>query len=118
MFSVADNNVITITRGDTASTAIYINKGTNLDPEQYVLQAGDVVYIGIMEFGQSFEDAIVKYKLDGEDLNDAGNVVWNIKSTDTEFLEEGKYFYQIKLVRGSGELVDTIVSKTEFFIQD
>lgn len=118
MFSVADNNIITITRGDTASTAIYINSGTNLDPEKYILTSDDVVYIGIMEFGQMFEDAIVKYRLTSENLNDDNNVVWEIKSTDTEYLEEGKYFYEIKLTRSNGELVDTIVSKTEFFIQD
>lgn len=118
MFSVADNNVITITRGDTATTAIYINQGTNLDPEQYVLQSGDVIYIGVMEYGQLFEDAIIKYRLDESDLNDAGNAVWKIKATDTEYLDEGKYFYEIKLARDNGELVDTIVSKTELYIQD
>lgn len=118
MFSVADNNVVTITRGDTATTAIYINKGTNLDLEQYVLENDDVVYVGIMEFNQMFEDAIVKYKLTTSDVNTDGNVVLNIKSTDTEYLEPGKYFYEIKLARQNGQLVDTIVPRTEFFIQE
>ena len=121
MFSVSANNVITITRGDSASTAIYINRGTKLDPERYVLTENDAVYVGIMEFNQSFEDAIVKYKLTSENLNQDNDVTWTIKSTDTEYLEPGKYFYQIKLVRNDGtenQLVDTIVSKTELFIQD
>lgn len=118
MFSVASNNVITITRGDSASTPIFINCGDALDIEQYVLKETDAVYIGIMENGSKFEDAIIKYKLTSDDLNDDNNVVWSIKPTDTEYLEAGKYLYEIKLTRNDGKFVDTIVSKTPFFIQD
>lgn len=118
MFSVAANNVITITRGDSASTVIYINSGNKLNPVRYTLTGTDAVYVGIMEFNQPFEEAIVKYKFTVDNLNQDGDVVWTIKPTDTEYLEPGKYFYQIKLNRNDGEFVDTIVSKTEFFIQD
>lgn len=118
MFSVASNNVITITRGDSASTSIFINCGDALDTEQYVLEDTDAVYVGVMENDSKFEDAIIKYKLTSDDLDENNNVVWSLKPTDTEYLEPGKYFYEVKLTRNDGGLVDTVVSKTPFFIQD
>lgn len=147
MFSVDSHNVITITRGDSAFTVIFINQGTLLEPERYELQGEDTLYIGVMEPGQRFEDAVIKYRLTTEDLNQDGDALWVFKPTDTEYLEPGKYFYEIKLVRGGEEtatvepespsqppvmrgsiidyveptdpeFVDTVVSKTLFFIQD
>lgn len=118
MFSVDSHNVITITRGDSASTVIFVNQGTLIEQVRYELQPNDALYVGVMEPHQKFEDAIIKYKLTNEDLNRDGDVVWSFKPTDTEYLEPGKYFYQIKLVRNSGQYVDTIVSKTPFYIQD
>jgi len=118
MFSVDSHNVITITRGDSASTVIFVNQGTLIEQVRYELQPNDALYIGVMEPHQKFEDAIIKYKLTDEDLNRDGDVVWSFKPTDTEYLEPGKYFYQIKLVRSNGQYVDTIVSKTPFYIQD
>lgn len=118
MFSVDSHNVITITRGDSASTVIFVNQGTLIEQVRYELQPNDALYVGVMEPHQKFEDAIIKYKLTDEDLNRDGDVVWSFKPTDTEYLEPGKYFYQIKLVRNNGQYVDTIVSKTPFYIQD
>ena len=121
MFSISDNNVITITRGDSASFTLYLNKGTNLEPEKYILKAGDAVYMGIMEANQRFEDAIVKYKFTSEDLDVGNNVKIKIKATDTEYLEPDKYFYQVKLVyldEDNDEQVSTVISKTPFFVQD
>lgn len=118
MFSVSHNNTIQITRGDTATVAIFINAGTPLEMERYSLQERDAVYIGIMEPNQRFEDAIMKYKLTIEDVNLDGDPEWKIRAKDTEFLEPGTYFYEIKLSRANDLMVDTIVSKTYFYIQD
>ncbi len=121
MFSIADNNVITITRGDSASFSLFLNKGTKLEPEQYVLTDNDAVYMGIMEANQMFENAIVKYKFTVDDLDKNNDVKIKIKATDTEYLEEDKYFYQIKLVytdEDGDEQVNTVISRTPFFIQN
>ena len=77
--------------------------------------------MGIMEPGQRFEDAIIKYKFTRENLNQDNDVKVQIKPTDTEYLEPGKYFYQIKLVYiddDGDEQVSTVISKTEFYIQE
>lgn len=121
MFDISENNVITITRGDSATFSLYLNKGTNLDPEQYILTGSDAVYMGIMEANQRFEDAIVKYKFTASDLDSSNNVKIKIKATDTEYLEPDKYFYQIKLASTDSdgdEQVSTVISRTEFFVQD
>ena len=121
MFSIAENNVISITRGDSASFSLYLNKGTNLEPSQYILTENDAVYVGIMEANQSFENAIIKYKLTYENLDEDNNVKIKIKSTDTEYLEPDKYFYQIKLVyvdEDGDKQVNTVVAKTPFFVNE
>lgn len=118
MFSIAKNNSITITRGDSASTSIFINRGDLLEVEQYQFQPEDVVYVGVMEYGQRFEDAIIKYKLTAEDLDADGCPILHFSSTDTEYLEPGTYFYEVKLSRDNGAWVDTVVSKTPIYIQD
>ena len=117
MFSVSKNNVITITRGDFVTTTIYLNIGSLLDPDRYTLTDTDILYIGVMEYGQRFEDALIKYRLTSDNLNENGDVVWNIESLDTEYLEPGKYFYTIKLVQDGGR-TSTVVPNTEFYIQD
>lgn len=121
MFSISENNVITITRGDSASFSLYLNKGTNLDLSRYVLKGNDAVYMGIMEPNKRFEDAIIKYKFTTADLDHDNNVKIKIKATDTEYLEPDKYFYQIKLTYtddDGDEQVSTVISRTEFFVQD
>ena len=121
MFSVASNNVITITRGDSASFVLYLNKGTKLEPSRFVLGDNDAVYMGIMEANQRFEDAIVKFKFTKENLNQDGDIKIKLKATDTEYLEPDKYFYQIKLVYiddDDDEQVNTVIDRTEFFVQE
>ena len=71
-----------------------------------------------MEAGQRFEDAIVKFKLTAEDLDQDGCPILHLDPTDTEYLEPGQYFYEVKLAREDGAWVDTVVSKTPFYIQD
>lgn len=121
MFSIDSNNVIQITRGDSASFTLYLNKGTSLEPSRYVLKEGDAVYLGVMEQGQQFEDAIIKYKFTNANLSADGDVKVKIKSTDTEYLEPATYTYQVKLVYlddDNDEQVNTVIDRTNFLIRD
>lgn len=120
MFEIATNNVIKITRGDSAFFTLTLNCGTKLNPSQYILKGEDAVYMGIMEADKEWEDAIIKYKFTSENLDENNNVKIKIKSTDTEYLMPGKYFYQVKLVwfdDDNDEQVSTVIDRVEFFIQ-
>lgn len=118
MFDISRDNVISITRGDSAKFPLFINTGTELKPIRYVLEEGDEVYLAIMQPNQYFENAIVKKKYTDEDLNDHGDVLIKIRPEDTEQLIPGKYYYQIKskLRTADGYEVHTVIKKTEFFI--
>lgn len=121
MFAISENNVIQITRGDSAFFTLFLNKGSNLEPSRYVMKENDAVYMGIMEVNQRFEDAIIKKKFTTADLDQDNNVKIKIKATDTEYLEPDKYLYQIKLVwydDDNDEQVSTVIDKTEFFVKD
>lgn len=127
MFNIARNNIITITRGDTAKAELLINTGTSLEPNIIGLGNQDAVYFGIMEPNQPFEHAIVKKKISNENFNsESTTVVIYFDSTDTEFLLPGVYYYSVKLYRPNGDsdgedarpLIDTIIPKTKFIILD
>lgn len=126
MFNIAKNGIITITRGDSAETSLYINIGTELEPLITKLGENDRIYLGVMEPNQLFEDAILKKVYTHEDHADkddpyALNISFDCE--DTENLLPGVYYYSIKLYRpGNGlttkDRVDTIVPKRKFIIVD
>ena len=131
MFDVAKNGIITITRGDSAETSLYINIGTELKPMPEKLGDNDQVYLGIMEPNQLFEDAIIKkvytYK-DHKDEDDPEALTISFDCEDTENLLPGVYYYSIKLYRRGNndpkkgpitkDRIDTIVPKRKFIIVD
>ena len=124
MFNIAKNGIITITRGDSAETSLYINIGTELEPLITKLGDNDKVYLGVMEPNQLFEDAIIKKvytKDDHKDEDEALTISFDCE--DTENLLPGVYYYSIKLYRpGDGlttkDRIDTIVPKKKFIIVD
>lgn len=129
MFNIAKNGIITITRGDSAETSLYINIGTELKPEKWKLGDNDQVYLGIMEPNQLFEDAIVKKKYTKDDHKDEDEALTiSFDCEDTENLLPGVYYYSIKLYRRGNndpekgpitkDRIDTIVPKRKFIVVD
>ena len=115
------NNIIEINRGDTFTSTLYLNKGTEQEPLQYVLKDGDEVYLGVMEPNVPFENAILKKKYTYKNLDKDNNVVIRIEAEDTTCLLPGKYFYQIKLkIKNKDNTYDinTVVPKNEFIIME
>lgn len=122
MVSLGDDGVITMNRGDTAKFPLFINKGTSLQPSRYELGDKDQVFLALMEPNQPFEEALLKQKYTKADLNKYGDIVITFKHDDTKCILPGKYYYQIKALLYNEEDndfdVNTIVQKTEFYIQE
>lgn len=119
MLTLGTSGQIYLTRGDSCIIPFEINQGTTLIPLTYELEGSDALYFGIMEPNQPFEQALVRKKFTAADM---ANGVVNIKlsPTDTLCLLPGKYYYQIKLAindHGS-QIVNTLIPKTEFWIED
>ena len=55
-----ENGIITMMRGDSFETPIYVNVGTHLEPVFYTLTGRDKLYVGVMEPNAAFEDAVIK----------------------------------------------------------
>ena len=117
MFDISPNGIVIVNRGDTFSIDVFVNIGTLLFPIQYVLNEDDKVYFALMEPNQPFEHALIRKVFTKDNLDEGNNVVMDFKPEDTEFLLPGLYYYQVKLVRSTGE-VDTIIQKTKFIIND
>lgn len=120
MFYVSDEGIINLTRGDSCSVPIFINKGTELNPMRYYIGDNDTVYFAIMEVNQSFEDAIVKKAFAKENANENGDVLLTLVPKDTENLLPGKYYYTLKLRTGLGAdkyKVQTLIPNKELYIE-
>lgn len=118
MFKIANNGIITITKGDTFRLPLFINMGNEFTPYRYELTENDKVYVGVMEPNKSFEQAIIKKMYTKNDLNENGDVEVKFESKDTYFLLPGTYYYEIKVeitYQGSNH-INTIVPKTKFII--
>ena len=115
------NNIIEVNRGDTFTSELYLNTGTDLNPVQYILKPGDELYMGVMEPNQPFENAIVKKKFTSANLLPNNNVLIRLGPEETTCLMPGKYFYQIKLKylnEYDSYDVNTVVEKTQFIIME
>lgn len=115
------NGIITLMRGDSFTMPIKINIGSKLSPRYKTLGENDVVYFGLMEPNQAFEDAVMKKRYDMYSPTDIdGNVLLTIAPTDTEKLLVGKYYYMIKWLSVDSfgmEQVRTIVKPTLFWLE-
>lgn len=123
MFDITRNGIITMNRGDTWKTKIYVNVGTELDPQPCTLGSNDFIYFGVMEPNQPFDFALVRKKYDESSAaEDEGwyNIGFDVE--DTENLLPGTYYYEVKLLRardGSDKVdVDTIIPRTKFVIYE
>ena len=120
MFRVSPTKIIEITRGDSFLYPLFINIGTEMYPERYLLKDDDVVYFAVMEPNQRFEDAILKkvYTAADEETAD-GDVLIKLDSMDTQYLLPGKYYYTIKVKFSDSKLpIQTIIDNREFWILD
>lgn len=124
------NSVIVMNRGDSLEFKPHeIAFG---DYTNYELQGDDTLYFGLMDPGQSFEDALVRKVFTTEDISSLADFVLELEPEDTLDLLPGKYFYAIKLHLDHVEYssstqgytttevdkVITLINKTKFIIND
>lgn len=124
MFKYIESNasIITINRGDSFQKPLFINCGTLLNPQRYIIQEHDKVYLGVMEPNKFWEQSIIMQTYTTEDeMTEEGDLIIKINPEDTEYLIPGLYYYMIKLVTydindKNIEQVKTVVPKTIFNI--
>ena len=109
MFDINKYGMITMNRGDSWQTEIFVNIGTELQPIGYHLDEGEYVYFGVMEPNQPFEHALIRKRIDMSSASeDMPTGYYNIgfEVEDTEFLMPGHYYYEVKLLRKRKDLMN------------
>ena len=111
-------SIINMFRGDSLYIPLDIRNGSVMNYEQYNLTDNDIIYFGLMEPNQKFEDAILKKVLTASDIDEDNNLIIKLKPADTVDLLPGKYYYSIKLKQNSDNSynVYTLLKETEFWI--
>jgi hypothetical protein len=120
--------MIVLNRGDTYEFDLTIADRAG---GRYRLQEDDVIYFGIMDPHQPFEDALVRKKYTIEDTDANGNLTVVIEPEDTLDLLPGIYYYSVKIhlqhetihpetneVLGYVDKVNTVINKTKLFLCD
>ena len=119
-----NNNIITMSRADTVEFSLFINSGTEIQPQRYELTEYDTVYFAIMKPNQPFELATIKRIYTYEsDKTLEGDLIITLNSSDTEFLSPGLYYYSLKMKTidendNTKYTVNTIVPNTKLYIID
>lgn len=124
MIDISDNNILSMHRGDDVCLRVAVQE--NEFGDSHGLGDDDKVYVGVMEPRGRFEDALIRKVFGKEDMDEDGNVVVKLASSDTISLLPGTYYIQIKLRQKIGESesgealydVSTILPKTRLIILD
>lgn len=104
-FDIDNQNMISLTRGDSAVFSLFLNKGTDLLPLRYIIHdifeddeivAREEVYLALEEPNQPFENAIVKKVFNSCNVDKKGDIIIDFKHDDTKCLIPGKYYLEIK----------------------
>lgn len=105
MLYIESNNVIRLTRGDTARITVPIEN--DLDNSSYVMDEQDTLTFTIKRRVKDEEHLVQK--------NAIGSNNFHIKPEDTDSLPFGKYVYDVQLTTSGGD-VYTVIEPTTFEI--
>jgi len=117
------SNIIVMNRGDDFIFDFTINDESQ-PSGRYILQNDDVLYFGIMDPHQTFENALVKKRFTKDDCDTMGNLTIAITPEDTLDLIPGVYYYSVKLHKIADtdeEYIDeviTVINKTKLVLND
>lgn len=105
MLYIESNNVIRLTRGDTAKLTVPIEN--DLDNSSYVMDEQDTLTFTIKKSIKDNENLVQKVV--------TGSNNFHIKPEDTDSLPFGKYVYDVQLTTAGGD-VYTVIEPTSFEI--
>ena len=105
-----ENNVITITRGDTLDTNVSIKTA---DGEDYIPAEGDVIRFALKKSFKPSEEPILYKVIPNETLH------LRLEAEDTKLLDakSAPYVYDIQINMANGT-VDTFIDRGKFYVTD
>lgn len=122
---VYTSGIVKMIAGDSFIASLYLNKGTELEPSRYTLNTNDTVYFAISQMNESFMESIVrKVYTSSSSMSPVGDLIIYLDPSDTASLEEGTYYYSVKVVTtipatsstAEKSIVNTVIPNTLFYI--
>lgn len=109
---------------------LFINQGTELEPIRYDLNKNSnaIIYFSLMQPNQYFENGCIRKMYSKENsIKNANSNLWNVnpqgdliivfEPKDTMYLMPGKYYYEVKADLTGQGYINTVIQRTEFYIQ-
>ena len=126
MIDISNNGIIIMTRGDSVRFPLVINCGSKIEPIQFLIKthASAKVYFRIMQPTLPFERAIVIKEYDSNSgVDENGNLLITLNTEDTENINCGKYYYEVKMTNNNSNFTNnteltTLIKRTEFYITE
>lgn len=114
---VSKTKIISMYKGDTSSFDLQINVGTILEPSIYKLEDYDYLKIYVLYPNSDLDSSVIYKEYNKDDLNEDDSITIKFDSDDTQYLNDGVYYYTIKLYRSNGDVI-TIQKRTKFIIMN
>ena len=111
-----NNNIITMTKGDSVSFTLPLLIEKEIDTESVDLSDIEKIEFNIIAPFQPSDFAYIKKEYTPNSVDEYGNLNVSLSPEDTEDLDTGKYYYEVKLV-GNNE-INTIIPRRLFYIID
>ena len=105
MFTVTENNTVTIPRGDTANLSVKLT--VRETGELYEIQEKDILTLRVKKNLSDKEPCIQK--------EIKGSVDFEIEPKDTEGLHFGTYIYSVRIVTAEGRKY-TVIDRCDFVV--
>lgn len=115
--NISKTRIISMYKGDTASFDLQINIGTVLEPIIYKLEDDDILKLYVLYPNSDLDSSIIYKEYTKDDLNEDDSITIKFDSDDTQYLNDGIYYYTIKLYRSGGDVI-TIQKRTKFIIMN
>lgn len=114
---ISKTRIMSMFKGDTSSFNLQINVGTYLEPSIYTLEDWDTLNFYILHPNSDLASSVIYKTYTKDNLNEDSSITIKLDSYDTEYLNEGQYYYTIKLVKANGDII-TIQKRTKFIIMN
>lgn len=111
-----NNNIITMTKGDSVSFTLPLLIGKEIDTEPVDLSNIEKIEFNVLAPFQLSDFAYIKKEYTPSDVDEQGNLSISLAIEDTDDLEAGKYYYEVKLINEEDSFVDTIIPRRLFYI--
>lgn len=116
---ISKDGIITISRGDTLDIPVWLKTGNPLMSYDIQLSEGDVVEFRLFTANEKWENPLLRKECNSDDVIQDGNyVVFNITSEDSLGLDEGVYYYQVKLTYYVNDIqkTTTLIPRRRFYV--